>query len=253
MLFHDNNSRLVRISSKDRSQTSNSRYDIVYDTNDYDLQLIKKVVLKSAIIPNTMYNVNTYNNVFKFDYNGGDQQFTVPVGQYDINDIIGELTTQIDAIITPQTVSIVQTALTQKLTFTLSAGTLILYNEDDGNLLGGVLGINETSSAPAISQTADSLTSLEGLKNVYIASKTLSNHTAMITRNKSKQNIFCNIPITATFGSISTVEEDESTLDYTNFHNKKNISSIDIKLLDENNNVLDLNGSDWILIFRVYH
>jgi hypothetical protein len=175
------------------------------------------------------------------------------VGQYDINDLIAELTTQIDAIIAPETVSITQSALTQKLTFTLSAGTLILYNEDDGNPMGGILGINQTSSPAAISQTADSLTSLEGLKNVYIASQALSNHTAMITRDKAKQNIFCNIPIRATFGSISTIEENETTLDYTNFHNKKNISSIDIKLLDENNNVLDLNGSDWVLIFRVYH
>jgi hypothetical protein len=65
MVLHDKNSRLVRISSKDRSSTSNSQYDIIYDTNDYDMQLIRKVVLKSAIIPNTQYNVNIYNNVFK--------------------------------------------------------------------------------------------------------------------------------------------------------------------------------------------
>jgi hypothetical protein len=251
--FHDNNSRLLRISSKDRSPNSKSQYDIIYDTNDNDLHQIKKILLKSAIIPNTQYNVNTYNDEFKFEYNGGDLTFTIPQGQYDVNDLIAELTSQIDALITPQTISINQTALTQKLTFTLSAGTMKLYNEEDGNSMGGILGINVSSSVASISQTADSLTSMEGLKNVYISSKTLSNHSAMIDTDKSKQNIFCDVPIRAPFGSIATLEEDENSMDYTVFHTKKNISSIDVTLLDENNNVLDLNGSDWVLIFRVYH
>lgn len=251
--YHDNNSRLLRISSKDRSPVSKSQYDIVYDTNDNDLHQIKKILLKSAIIPNTQYNVNAYNDEFKFEYNGGDLTFSIPQGQYDVNDIIAELTTQIDALIGPATVSIIQTALTQKLTFTLSAGTMKLYNEEDGNSMGGLLGINTTSASALISQTADSLTSMEGLKNVYIASRTLSNHSPMIDTNKSKQNVFCDVPIRAPFGSIATLEEHEDTLDYTVFHTKKNISSIDIVLLDENNNILDLNGSDWVLIFRVYH
>jgi hypothetical protein len=48
------------------------------------------------------------------------------------------------------------------------------------------------------------------------------------------------------------LEEDTTSLDYTEFYGARNISTIDITLLDENNNVLDLNGLDWVLTFRVY-
>ena len=58
-----NESRLLRISSKDRNQASGSRYDISYNTNDNDLHQIKRVTLKSVVIPNTQYNINKHNNV----------------------------------------------------------------------------------------------------------------------------------------------------------------------------------------------
>jgi len=74
----------------------------------------------------------------------------------------------------------------------------------------------------------------------------------MLSNDKQKQNVLCNVPVTIPFGGTVSLEEDDSTLDFSVFHGKKNISTVDIKLLDEDNNVLDLNGLDWVLIFRVY-
>ena len=75
----------------------------------------------------------------------------------------------------------------------------------------------------------------------------------MITSDSRKQNVFCNVPIDLPYGFAKTLEEDSNdTLDFTVFHSHKNISSINIALLDERNNILDLNGAEWVLIFRVY-
>ena len=48
------------------------------------------------------------------------------------------------------------------------------------------------------------------------------------------------------------IDEDSTTLDYSVFISPDDITTIDITLLDENNHVLDLNGLDWVLIFRVF-
>ena len=80
----------------------------------------------------------------------------------------------------------------------------------------------------------------------------LSNHTQMITHDKNKQNVFADITMKVCFGQTQYTDEDSNSLDYVIFHGHKNISRIDIKLLDEHNNELDLNGGEWTLIFRVY-
>jgi hypothetical protein len=75
----------------------------------------------------------------------------------------------------------------------------------------------------------------------------------MITVDKGKQNVFCNIGVNVSFGVTQILEEDDHTLDFAEFNGSKNISDIDITLIDDRNNTLDLNGHDWELIFRVYY
>tara|TARA_R110002096_G_scaffold75982_1_gene179478 strand:+ start:85 stop:822 length:738 start_codon:yes stop_codon:yes gene_type:complete len=238
-------SRLLKISSKDRSEESPSKYQIVYRTNDTDLHQIKKVALKSAIIPNNQYNINANNNLFNFPNTLGGPLYTVPVGQYTTTTLIADLNAQITGL------TITQSTLTQKLTFTMAGGTFDIISDPVLNPIAYVLGLETDASTVAL-YTSDSFPDLSGLQNIYIASQTLSNHTSMITSNKLKQNVFCNVGISVPFGGTMILEEDDSTLDFSVFHSHKNISSIDITLLDERNNVLDLNGADWQLIFRVY-
>jgi hypothetical protein len=207
-------------------------------------------VLKSAIIPNTQYNINTYNNTFHFpnDNSTAPHDYVVPVGQYTMDGLIETLEGMISGL------SIAQDDLTQKLTMGF-VGTCDYISDVSKNPMAEVLGMKTTSlSMGSLGSLyeCESLPDLSGLDNIYISSQTLSNHSAMITSDKLKQNVFCNVPINVPFGATKVSEEDETTLDYSVFSGHKNISSIDIALLDERNNVLDLNGADWVLIFRVY-
>jgi hypothetical protein len=245
-------SRLLRISSKDRSVESASKYSIVYKTNDNDLHQIKKVVLKSAVIPNTQYNINSNNNRFLFSTSAHFPIFliaVVPVGQYTTSTLMSALQSAMNAMLSSASITITQDALTQKITFALNSGTLHIVGE--GNPMAPALGIHEHAAGSQI-YTADGLPNLTGLTHIYISSQTLSNHTSMITNEKLKRNVFCDLTVRVPFGQYQMTDEDSRSLDFSIFHSHKNISTIDIQLMDEYNNVLDLNGEDWSLIFRVY-
>ena len=270
-------SRLLRISSKDKSPESPSKYQITYKTNDNDLHQIRRVVLKSAIIPNSQYNIHNNNNTFVFVdgilsdvevtvppnnsdevtdgvvgdefanidiITGGITKYRVPVGQYTITMLIATLENKISGL------KITQSPLTKKLTLTYGSPFSVPVNENI-NPMAKVLGITEDLDGVS-TYSCKSLPDLSGLENVYIASQTSSNHSAMICNDKQKQSIFCSVGINVSFGQTMILEEDTTSLDYTEFYGARNISTIDITLLDENNHVLDLNGLDWVLTFRVY-
>ena len=245
-------SRLLRISSTDRTTGSVSRYNMTYATNDSDLQEIKRISLKSASIPNSQYNVNSNTNTFFFANSQTSQvAYTIPIGQYTTTTLMAAVVSVVSAVISGS-ITLVQSALTNKITLAINSGT---FNMTPGShfQINLILGFKSGSFSSVSSLVADSLPNLSGLKSVYIASQTLSNHSAMICSEQLKQNVFCNVPITVPFGAIMSFEEDENSSDFVVFHSRKNVSTIDIKLLDENNNTVDLNGLDWSLVFRVYH
>jgi hypothetical protein len=249
-MLHD--SRLLRISSKDRNQRSGSRYDISYNTNDNDLHQIKKVTLKSVVIPNTQYNINKYNNVLYMPNSlSTTTYFEIKQGQYKLSEFISAITTSINTGIAPNTISITQDPITQKLTLQLSVGLMDIIGDITKNKMAYVFGFDKDDLGVS-SYECINLPNLSGLNHIYISSQMLSNHTQMITHDKNKQNVFADITMKVCFGHTQYTDEDSNSLDYVVFHSHKNISKIDIKLLDEHNNELDLNGFDWTLIFRVY-
>lgn len=252
--LHETESRLLRISSKNRSVDSINPYSIVFTTNDNDLHQIKHIVLKSAIIPNTQYNINSNNNIFTYKRGAVLQTLTIPPLQYNINEFIiaFNLVAAADNLVLSLVGDRLGIADTNTTDFTILP---FVTDSPESNALGDVMGINieQTGNVGnAYTLVMDGLPDFSGLQNVYISSQALSNHTPMIGNDKQKQNVFCNIPITVEFGGIQVHDENRDSLDYSIFHSRKNISSIDIRLLNEDDTEVDLNGNDWVLIFRVY-
>ncbi len=248
-------SRLLRLNSESAnvglSDIANGKY--VFNTNDSDLGQIRHVALKSAIIPNSEYNIHSSNNIFNWD-DGVARTVTLPVGQYEISDLLTDLNTAVQ-VLTP-TLVITQVALTQKLNFaSVVPITLQSKTTDPMNTMAQVLGITEDSPVGFVSFDADSLPDLNGLRHVYVVSSALSNQTQLLTGNSGQQKfpIFADIPITAAFGKNQVDNtNNENTLDYSDFHSLKNISEIDVILVDESGRTLELNGLPWILMIRVY-
>ena len=106
------NSRLLRISSKDRSSQSPSQYNIDFNTNDNDLHQIKRITLKSVVIPNTQYNITQHNNVLYLPTTLTDAtHYEISVGQYTTVELITTLKEVVDYNIAPETINITQDSM----------------------------------------------------------------------------------------------------------------------------------------------
>jgi hypothetical protein len=244
-------SRLLRLNSNNANSVDlNQRH--IFTTNDQDLHQIRHVSLKSALICNSEYNIHSGNNVFNYN-DGVARTVTLPVGQYDITTFLTDLNALVQAL-TP-TLVISQNALTQKLNFTAGVNISIdSIGTDATNTMAPVLGMTADQGA-SMNFDAPSLPDLTGLKHVYIVSRNLSNATQLLTGASGEQKlpIFADVPINSSFG-VYTIDNTNSseTLDYSDYHGFKNLSEIDIQLVDEFGRVIEFNGLPWILMLRVY-
>ena len=242
-------SRLLRISSKDRADTSRSRYNIDFRTNDNELHQISRIVLKSIVVPNTQYNINIHTNTLYLPTSLSEvTHYTIKPGQYKTNDLITELKKVVNDTVGGG-FNITQDPISFLLTLSVTTGTMVIYK--DNNPMAFILGIETEHKATGLYE-CEKLPNLSGLNHIYISSQALSNHTQMVTSLQNKQNVFADVTVKVCFGQIQYTDEDTNSLDYVVFHGKKNISKIDIQLLDDWNNELDLNGRDWTLVFRIY-
>ena len=159
----------------------------------------------------------------------------------------------LDVAANPNTFTITQSALTRKLTFVKSAGNqFTIGSESDSRRL---LGQSAAKTSAALSLVTDGIPDLSGLRMVAVRSYTLGKFkisegdTAAESR---KTNILGGLPMTAEFGGILKVEEDESTLNAVYFSGYKNISNFDIELVDETGSCVELNGAEWIVMFEIH-
>jgi len=241
-------SKLVRISSKDRDvPTTSNKYNFSISFNDQFLHQVSHVILKSVLIPNGEYNVNSKNNQIDYNPNStGDKSITIPVGQYNLNDFMTEVQNQFT--LAGDAVSIVQNALTLKLELTFLVPT-VLYASSTAKYK---LGFSD-DTANILVHALPNLPDLSGLKKVYIKSNTLSNSVSMSNSSKKHYNIFSEVDIDKPFGSVvHRVLDDLHSSDF-NTSQATNLSNIDIQLLDQNLEQVDLNGLDFEIILRVFN
>ncbi len=109
-------SRLVRIDNRDR--TSGSLYNFTVNFNDYLLHNVQRMLLKSVYIPNTQYNVNSNKNELVYDAGAGTQTITVTPGQYNLTELMAELTTEFAGAVPPVTFGYTFDTNTSKLNIT---------------------------------------------------------------------------------------------------------------------------------------
>lgn len=242
-------SKLIRIDSKDRSPSSNSQYDMTVDFNDYMLHQIKRVILKSVYMPNTMYNINQYNNTLIYDVGGGDVTMTIPEGQYNITELMDNIVAQF--IAGPFTVvTYVNDTSTNKVSITFDANVILRAS----STIARVIGLDpDTDTANLSVHNLPNIYNLSGLQKVYIGSHTIAKGTTMSSSDKSHIKIFTEIPITVPYGGVEHRVLDilESTDEVT--HSVPfNISSIDITLYDQDLNIVDLNGLDYQIVLKVF-
>jgi hypothetical protein len=249
-------STLAIVNSLNRLPESNSPTNFLYSIGSS--VEISELAIKSICIPNTSYNINDTNNQLTFIQNGNPRTIIIAVGQYNTNSLITAITALIKA--TDAGFSITQDPLTLKLTYNFTSPTQI-YISPRHTLpiyFGFNLYLNQNViTYPTIATNvivAPTLPNLTGIKNYYVASRTLAMGSNCLLYNGVKNlAIIATVPNSAPFGSVNYYTPPDILLDTKQYSSKQNIQTFDIVILDSNFDIVDLNGADVEFVFKLYY
>ena len=243
--------KLLHISSKDKQAGTNSNFSLNL-SHHYWLQAAKSVVVKHVTIPNVFYNVDANNNTFTYEIAGAPSTVVVDVGQYSISDLLGALTV---VMVADGVVGFTATldAITRKVSFT---STTAIEYLSAGNAMAGALGITQGSVGDVTAHTAAHLPSLEGIRNIVIASSSLGENNYLASDQKIA-DVIALVPMDQPFGGVVHYVSQHSEIDdfdTLSQRNGKNISQIDIRVIDtDTNQIVDLTNHDIDIVVKIYY
>ena len=245
------NVRLLRVTNNEFAPfTTGEGSSIKFQSNDSDLHGINRIHLKTSIIPNTQYNINTKNNRLVIVSGDMLEVPALPVGQYNITTYIAALTTALNIAAVPNTFAVTVDNLTHKLILTKSGGAEFTIAERSLNPMYVVIGQNDEKTSTGLILQLDNIYNLSGLRHVYIESFTLGK--SLLTGSVKKYSVIADIPITVPFGYFQSDTFSEETLNVVYYRGYKNVSNFSINLVDEFGLPLELNGGHFSLVFEIH-
>ena len=204
-----------------------------------DKKIIRnEIMLLKAEIPSSFYAINSNNNILSY-YTTSNKTITISNGNYNANTFITAMNTLFSA--NGDTFSITINNSNGILTFSNSSSFTFFYSSSS---IFGVLGLNTTTN---YSSSSNSLTCIYPL-NLLPPKRLTMKSNSLISNNFSSSNK----GLDSVLGVIQVNQPSFNLIVYqaqqTDAHLLKNnfIDSIDIQILDENNNI-NFNGIDWCI------
>ena len=246
------NVRLLRVTNNEvSSYSSGSGASIKFQSNDSDLHGVNRIHLKTSIIPNTQYNINSKNNLLNISWADMAGPFApLPVGQYNITTFIAALQAEFDLITGEGAFEVVADPLTYKITITRLNGINFTIADKSVNPMYLVLGQDKAKTSIGGVLECDSIYNLSGLRHVYVESFTLGK--SLLTGSVKKYSTVADIPISVPFGSFQNDIHTEEGLNNVYYKGWKNVSNFEMQLVDEFGDLIEFNGAPWILIFEIH-
>jgi len=210
--------------------------------SQYDIHLS----VQSAQIPYSFYNINNRNNTLNFYRNNQPNMTSVsiPIGNYTVTTLVSTLNTQLTSYNFTVTYQVITNKLlfTNTNTFIFDGSSSILPILGFYNSIGSLV---STSNSP-YSLTSNAVVNLQTQQCVNICTNFCTSNINSI--NGQQSTILASIPINS---------PPYGTINYSNYSltNKVNLysnlfSSINIKLLDQDNNLIDLNYQNYSLTLQ---
>lgn len=238
------NSSQLQLSSNNVDSKNDNSYIFYIPTGSILAESQEHIYIsvQTAVIPNTFYNINSYNNILCYALisNNIKQYLTIPVGNYTIKDIV----TYIISTMTNFTVSYNKTY--NKLTFqNLSLANFIFYPE---STLYGVLGFTNgltyySTSGLLLSANAVNVNSIQ-----YINVKLNINTNNITKYNVNDKNIICSIPVNINpYGVINY--KNDNNFKVNTYRNE--ITEIILQFTDQNGNNINFNGVQWSMVLQL--
>lgn len=248
----DFNYKYVLVNSFDRVGGSDT--DPVFALNGTFREEFDEMALVGFVATNTFYNVSSSNNTLQFQERNLGVVYpiktaTVPVGNYTLTNLITALQTAMNSqSALSATFTITSSALTGKLTINISVGEFkIVATQNSLNLMLGFSRTTDTAFQQNVLAPRIYNLSRYGFFNLQCS---LTRGDVYNTITGNRQNILASIPISqSNFGDIYSFRPP--VLNWINTSSPV-IDQITLRLTDDENNLIDLNGGymTCILAFR---
>ena len=245
----------VVINSKDRTEDSRSSTDFTYSIGQ-SIE-VSSCAIKSVSIPVLQYNVNSKNNTLRILLLGQATPFVVqlPEGQYDISTFMASLEEGIQSAISDTTFIITQDPLTNKLLLKSTANSFYISVNRVTSPLSLLLGFDYLTLQNELVVYQQQwippfIPRLGGLKNYYLISRVLSQGFNGLFSGGEQLSLLTNIPITVPYGFTQQYEPD--ILNVKTYNRPENIQWIDVSIVDQEQNVVNLNGGEIEIVMKVY-
>jgi len=221
---------------------------------------IIRCVVKSVSFPNNAYNITTLNNRLDFvaTVAGGapvvTDFITLTPGYYTTTTIMAAIKTAIDTILAGPTVTFTQNAITFKIGFTTTGlDDIKLYTVNDlaTSVLSpfiGNLSFPVGLASGSLSDTPD----LYGLTQVFVHSTTVAEGN-LVDGDVETHNILAEVPVDVDFGKFVQYESRDDELESINYRSPRKYDSINIKLKDLDNNIVQLNNGVTTIVIKLYY
>jgi hypothetical protein len=228
--------KLEKLQSKKR--VSGTPYDFIFKASD---PLVGTYTLKSLVLNNSFFNINSSNNIIYFSENGSNKTCTLTAGFYNATNIASALQTALTTASGGYAgYTVTYTATSGKLTVSSTQNFSFTFATNTTNSLGPLLGFN-TDTTAGTTQVADSIMNLNPILSFNID---IDSHLNVMDMGGYSGSTFV-IPNSVNSTDFVIYEPNmgfEQSIVFS-----QSVSQIRVRVLDDSNQTIPL-AVDWYMI-----
>ena len=233
---------IFTISSKDRTgglSTSSTAFSV----NLPITIKAKKLSLLELVLPNSIYNVDSSNNVLPFNDGTNNINVSITPGAYSINNLVTQIQTQLNTSSSGFSVSYNSNAMT--VTISRSSNFYLRFGSVAGNI-SYLIGFSNTNTTSNTSFTGTNVIILNSPMSVYLRlNDYINGYTSNGLQYTFRQTISLNP------GNI-IVDEKINLKPYSiELENERSFQTLNVSLFKSDGTLLNLNNSDFEIVLKI--
>lgn len=199
--------------------------------------------MKQVYIPNSNFNITTYNNRIPFFESGVDKVAVLPPGFYTQPDLMSGIAASMTAASGGAIFTVTESALPHRLIITSTVAFQLKFGSDKLNTASEIIGFVNTDTALNTVQTANNVSNLANLRSYNIILHGASSAFRDIT---GRNYTFC-VPITDNSFGITVYEPSVHFPQSVHFNSI--VQTLEISLVDEKGNIIQT-STDWHMVIE---
>ena len=240
--FHYTHQKIIYVHSKHRKNPNDSTYEFEQELKNH-VDNVKAICGVSVSMINSFYNIHSGNNTLYINDGTSNHTITITPGFYSPDDLQDSLKTALNAL-SSHTYDVTTDDTSKAFVLTADGAWSILHTSTLARVLGIVINATKQSTLIASDHTivSNAIWDLSGRKTVYI---TINNLPMNIELCGDTRKIIAKVDLNTGLNEIVNHKIDNPKYHFITFKQGTNISNLHVRIIDEDGNILDNNGTEW--------